>query len=365
MKKKTHILYISPDFNYSCGVSKYIYSIFKNFSRNDDYQLFFITNGGDAIDKFIEIGLTPSIIKFSKGWSNFANILFNLKTLKNYCIENNIDIIHTHHRYPEFLSYQVSKKINVRTISTVHSLVKGRNKLSFKSDKLIAVSKAVEKMLREEYMISSEKIITMYNCIEQMKVVSEKEIYILKNGLNISNEDKIILFLGRISLIKGVDLLIEAFKIVQKEFTNVILLIVGRIYDKNIKRILRDLPSKVRLINSVENPYPFYSIANIVILPSRIEPLGYVMLESGLMKKPFIGSKTGGIVEFIDDGVNGLLFETGNVNQLVEKIKYVLNNPKVAKSLSENLYVKVKNYADCEKYYSTLSKIYDNLLLRQ
>ena len=45
-----------------------------------------------------------------------------------------------------------------------------------------------------------------------------------------------------------------------------------------------------------------------------------------------------------------------NVNQLVEKIKYVLNHPKEAKILGENLYLKVKEYSSSEKYYDTLQK---------
>ncbi len=101
----------------------------------------------------------------------------------------------------------------------------------------------------------------------------------------------------------------------------------------------------------------------LVVLPSIEEPFPYVMLESGLFKKPFIGARTGGIEEFIDDGKNGLLFETQNVNQLVEKIKYVLNHPKEAKILGENLYLKVKEYSSSEKYYASLSKIYDDLMV--
>jgi glycosyltransferase involved in cell wall biosynthesis len=339
--------------------------VLKNFADKGDYRLFFITNGGDALDKLKKNGLTPDIMKFSKGLKNLSHVIFNLRLLKKYCIKNNIDIIHTHHRYPEFLSYQISRKINVRTISTVHSLVEGKNKLSFKSDKLIAVSKAVENMLKEKYNIPSEKIITMYNCIKVPDIISEEKQRNLRNKLNIPNEDKIILFLGRISAIKGVDLLIEAFDIVREEFPNISLLIVGQLYDKSMKKILSNLPAKIKLIKPVENPYPFYSISHLVVLPSKMDPFPYVMLESGLMKKPFIGAKTGGIAEFIEDKVNGLLFEPENVMQLAEKIRFMLNNPDEAKSLAENLHAKVKDYTDCEKYYNTLSKVYDNLLLQQ
>ncbi len=51
MERKKKILHISPDFNYSCGISKYVYSLLKNFGQDKSYKLFFITNGGDALDR--------------------------------------------------------------------------------------------------------------------------------------------------------------------------------------------------------------------------------------------------------------------------------------------------------------------------
>ena len=73
---------------------------------------------------------------------------------------------------------------------------------------------------------------------------------------------------------------------------------------------MNNLTSKIKILKPVKNPYPFYSIADIVVLPSLADSFPYVMLESGLFKKPFVGTQTGGIAEFIDDGKNGLLFET-------------------------------------------------------
>ncbi len=360
-----NILHISPDFNYCCGVSKYVFTILKNFSESDSYKLFFITNGGDALDKLEEIGVEPYILQFSRGWKNILNLLPNLNTLKNFCIRNHIDIIHTHHRYPEYMAHLVSKKIKIKTITTVHSLVKGKNKFSFKSDKLIAVSKAVEKMLSENYHVPANKITMLYNSIEPLNVLQEESIEGLRNKYNISSKAKIILFLGRITKLKGIDILIDVFNKIQTETDDLILLIVGQIYDNSLKNTLETLHPNIKLINPVKNPGSFYFAADIVILPSRGESLPYVMLESGLFKKPFIGSNTGGISEFIEDGVNGLLFEPENVYELADKIKYILNYPEEAKTLGENLYLKVKENISNDKYCETLSEIYDNLILEK
>ena len=106
----------------------------------------------------------------------------------------------------------------------------------------------------------------------------------------------------------------------------------------------------------------FYQVSDIVVLPSRTDPFPYVMLEAGAMKKPFIGGNTGGISEFIEDGVNGLLIEPGNSDQLADKIMFLLNNPVQAELLADALYQKVKKECDCEKYFERLEKIYNQIL---
>ena len=55
----------------------------------------------------------------------------------------------------------------------------------------------------------------------------------------------------------------------------------------------------------LENIKQLYSISDVVILPSKKDSFPYVMLEAGINKKSFIGGNTGGIAEFIEDGVNG------------------------------------------------------------
>ena len=113
---------------------------------------------------------------------------------------------------------------------------------------------------------------------------------------------------------------------------------------------------------TISSTWSYYRISDLVVLPSRVEPLGYTMIEAGYFNKPFIGSRTGGIAEFIDDGVNGFLFEPGNADDLAEKIRFVIKNPEKAKSAAEELHNKVKKYCNCEEYFEKLTNIYNELL---
>jgi glycosyltransferase involved in cell wall biosynthesis len=139
------------------------------------------------------------------------------------------------------------------------------------------------------------------------------------------------------------------------------LLVIGSIEDDQTKVLFEKKESNVMLLPPQKDLKPFYNISDIIVLPSREDPFPYVMLEAGAMKKPLIGSRVGGIEEFIQDGANGLLFESGNTTELVEKILYFINNPIKAKELGEALYEKVKLTNTCEEYFNKLRKIYSEI----
>lgn len=357
-----NILHLSPNFDYSCGVSKHVFDILNFYSDDPNVNLKFITNGGDALSKLFDIGIKPYIINFKQGITNVLFFSSNLFELHKYCIQNNIDIIHTHHRYPELLSVILSKKLKLKTITTAHSIVEGYKQFSFKSDKIIAVSNTVKSMIIRNYNVLDSRITLLYNCLPNMKNlkfgVNRKSI----EELGIKESEFVILFLGRLNKIKGIDILVNAFRKIKPAYPNIKLILLGEILDDTYKEInVKSDEDIIRFIarNDIKL---FLELCNIVILPSREDPFPYVMLEAGIAHKPFIGSSTGGIAEFIEDGVNGFLFEAGNADDLAEKIEFVINNPEKAKSAAEELHKKVKKHCNCEEYFAELTNIYNELL---
>lgn len=358
---KTKLLLIAPDFDYSNGVTRHLRSLLKLLSECDEFELHFITNRGDALSEIEKI----RNIKFKM--FPFSNNKFYLKShinffryLTKYCKVNNINLIHTHHRYPEIISKLVAKRLNLKTVTTAHSLVRGLKSLSFKSDLIIAVSDSVRNHIIKNFNVAQSKVVKIYNCVLKSDYdsdISNPDDIIRE--LNISQKHFIIFFNGRIGKTKGIDLLLNAFKLLNRSYNNLILILVGVIESSTITN---DLPQNVLLLNPEKDISKYYLISDLVILPSRSEPLGYVMLEAGLFNKPFIGAKVDGIAEFIEDGVEGLLFEPGNSDDLVKKILYILNHPDDAKRMAENLYEKVKKNNDCSKYFDDLNKIYNSLM---
>ncbi len=257
-------------------------------------------------------------------------MLSDLLTLYSFCKKNNIEIIHTHHRYAEFIACIVAKFLKIKTVATVHSLTEGKKYLSFHSDKIIAVSNAVKNMLIEEYHVAGNKIETLYNCIQPPNTKNKIDLTEFRKKMDITSDGKIILFLGRIIKIKNTRLLIDAFTKLNKFNQNIFLLIIGKNYGSSLNQAYG---KNIYVMSSVKNPFIYYEMADMVVLPSIKESFPYVMLEAGIMKRPFIGSRTGGIAEFIEDGKNGLLFEPGNIDQLIAKINFVIDNPDKAKIL--------------------------------
>lgn len=359
-----NILHITPNFNYSCGRSKLVFLYLKYFSNKDDYRVHFITNGGDSLDRLKVVPrVNFQIFRFTTGYKNIFYKKSFYNELKEFVMENSISLIHTHHRFPEDAVVRISQELNIKTVTSAHSFVKGFSGWGFNSEKVIAVSNSVRDYLINNHKVSADRILTLYNPVEKLHHNSSGNfINSFKYENKIRDENKIILFVGRICRDKGLDTLTKAFEFIRARNKNAILIVVGHI-EKNKKVYKSFLRSeRVIYIPPREDIQNFYEISEVVVLPSRKEPLGYTMLEAGVHKKPFIGGNTGGIAEFIEDGNNGLLADPENPEQIVEKIFYLLSNPDIGKRMGENLHEKVSRLCDYNKYFCEIEKIYNSLI---
>ena len=358
---KKNILHISPDFNYSCGRSKHVHTLLTSEDLNKKFNLYFITNRGDALIKLDKAGVKYTIENFETDKIFHFDLIKDLKWLRKFCLEKNIDIIHSHHRYPEYLSNFVKKSLRIKTITTVHNFVNGLKFFSYKSNLIIAISNAVSNHLFNYFKTSPAKLIVLYNCVNKGSHLLEHKEKI-KEKFGIQQNKKILLYAGRFSKEKGIDILLNSVKLLAKFNHNILLILIGSSEEKvMLNENAIDLDS-IRVFSPQGNIDEFFSIADLVILPSLQEGLGYIMLEAGLNKVPFIGSRIGGIAEFIEDGVDGYLFESGNSNDLTAKIEFVLDYPYAAQNSALKLNEKVVRLCNCTEYFQKLTDIYHHLL---
>lgn len=174
-------------------------------------------------------------------------------------------------------------------------------------------------------------------------------------------------YIGTLLPMKGVDILISAFKGLKNK--NIELSIYGRIfsysgfeyYPKYLKKITRD-DERIKFkgeYNNSEINFIFSNIDILVVPSVWLENSPFVVQEAFLSKTPVIGSRIGGMPELVLDGINGLLFKPGDTQDLQNKMEYVLNNPDAVRRFKENI-PEVKsienNSRETEEIYSRLIK---------
>ena len=231
--------------------------------------------------------------------------------------------------------------------TTLHNLIKIDNFV----DAFIAPSKFLyDKFL--EYGIESDKLVhlnyfTTFNC--KCDEISTNDYY---------------LYVGRLSEEKGIKNLIDAALRVNKSKLKIAgagplqneLVAYSKARDKN--GIIEFLGHK-----SHEELVVLYKNCKFIVVPSEwYEVSGLIIFEAFVCGKPAIGSRIGGIKELIKDTERGILFETGNNDDLSAAIKFLLNNPNIVEEMGKKARDFVTKELSAAKHYQKLIIIYEQAI---
>ncbi|MBK7498362.1 MAG: glycosyltransferase family 4 protein [Ignavibacteriales bacterium] len=354
------ILHLQTELNLACGITRTVSQIIKNSASEFEHHL--IALGGDGLSRFEDFNFNPKELNLDR-FSVFGTLKIYFFLL-NFCKKHSIQIIHSHHRSFDTIAWLLKPFLKVKTITSVQSKVYGKNIISYKADKLIACSNAIKKHLMSNFNLPENRIEVIYNSVDpaELKIKTEKDQ--LKSEIGINLKDFVIGFVGRINYKeKGVDVLLKTFGLLSKVNLHIHLLIVGDgpDYDE-AKNFYAENKLKLTIISSQENIFDYYNLMDVVVLPSRIEPFGIVVLEAGLINKPFIGSNVDGIAELIEHEKDGLLFESGNEGDLLKQIIKIIDDKNFADLLSKNLYKKVLECFTVKRIIPQYEKLYRNIL---
>ena len=177
-------------------------------------------------------------------------------------------------------------------------------------------------------------------------------------------DEKYILFLGFPWYLKGVDILIKAFKKIHPDFPDYKLKIVGHCPDKSYFEFLsKDCPA-IELNNAVKHEVAMDLLkkCTVFVLPSRTEAMGRVLLEAMATKKAIIASDVDGIPYYIKHESNGLLFRNESVEILSEQLNSILADGQLRSRLSENGYKKVHRCYNEENFVQQFKLMADKTL---
>jgi glycosyltransferase involved in cell wall biosynthesis len=178
-----------------------------------------------------------------------------------------------------------------------------------------------------------------------------------------TSEGSYFVFYGRIERLKGIFTLVRA-----AEMANIDLVIVGR---GNASAELAEYVSDRRLQNHVKI-LPFLggeALAEVVrggictVVPSEwYETFGLTIIESFCYGRPVVASRTGGMTEIVDEGIDGLLFTPGDETELAEKLRFMDANRGIAAEMGKRGRVKAETQFSPQRHFDGLSKIYNDVM---
>jgi glycosyltransferase involved in cell wall biosynthesis len=337
----------------------------------------------------IPCGKVPGTIRFILGELNA--ILYALavsRYLKKNC--SNIDIIHLHLTSIGLIVIIFDRKLRGKIFYTCHlsqwtfaqSGLRISEKLHLMLDsylmrrvrKVIALNEAAKQSFISLGRVKSDNIVILPNGVDTdffNPSIKVKEV-VDKYGL----EGKaVVLYVGRLAKIKGVEYLLKAADIILNGFRyeDTLFMLVGSDtyagVDKpiNMEEMLQyirthQLDKNVVLTGllPLEEVRLLYAAADIFALPSLGEGDPLVTVEAMAAGRPVIGTKVGGIVHHIRDGWNGFLIDPANEQQLAEKIKYLVDNPEERKRMGANSRRYAEEEFDWSKVAERLLAVYQS-----
>ena len=194
------------------------------------------------------------------------------------------------------------------------------------ADKIITVSNLTRKTVIEKYGIPARKVVTVYNAVEPIEPVVKQA---LKKGVS----DKIVTFLGRITLQKGTEYFIETAHLVLKKMNNVRFVMAGSgdMMEKMIRRAAQlNIMDKFHFTGFLkgEEVFNMLAMSDLYVMPSVSEPFGISPLEAMQSNVPVIISHQSGVAEILTYAIKTNFWD---IHAMADAIYGVLNYPALSK----------------------------------
>jgi D-inositol-3-phosphate glycosyltransferase len=291
------------------------------------------------------------------------------------------DIIYSHYWLSGLVAAALRRLWNIPMVQMFHTLAEMKNRVAQSpaerdpeqrhhcereimrfSDRLVAATPLEKNQMTWIYGASPAKIDVVPPGVdlERFQAIDQAE---AKAKIGVSANHRMILFVGRIQPLKGIDILLRALALAKRRepalVENVCLSIIGgdpnpdsEVEQSEFDR-LKSLRTKLGLEDLVaflgakdqDTLVYYYSAAEMVIMPSHYESFGMVAIEAMACGTPVIASDVGGLSFNIEDGFNGYLVPGRDAEALAHKIILLLKYPALRDQLSEQARTWVARYS--------------------
>jgi glycosyltransferase involved in cell wall biosynthesis len=203
------------------------------------------------------------------------------------------------------------------------------------ADRIVAISDGVREYLVRDRGLPKEKIVTIHNPVDIRRIqkLSQEQV----DDPWLRDKDKpVVLWVGRIAAVKGLEYLIGAFERVLRDIDARLVIVGEGSEESTIRGLVRrkDLQEKVRFAGFQSNPYRYMARSSVFAFPSLSEGFGMVLVEAMACGLPVVSTDcVAGPNEILQNGRCGILVPAGDADALAKGIVRILTNPQLREHL--------------------------------
>jgi len=370
-----NILYFWHSLDQVGGVEILIRNLGEQLANNAGKPHILIFKNGKLEHSFKNAGFTCHVYSGSR-YNPMALLLFMVRLIKKY----KITCIHSHEQFTSLVAVTVKLFIQINVICTFHiALHEHKRKVTAyvtswivkrSADYLVFVSKAVERsyatILTTNSQSETQRYGVIYNGIPisaiNNAVSANKDFKAqFRNKMGLSSEDTLLVTVGRLTEQKGHIHLLKAFSLLLNVHPKMHLVIVGEgELEQNFQQYIRDqkMESKVTLLKPTSDVHLIIDSCDLFILPSMWEGFSLILLEAMSLSKPIIVSDATGVEEIVQHGSNGLVFQKGNIPELVSAIEKLLLSASLRHSLADSAKKSMHDFYSVERLFTEYRYLY-------
>jgi len=365
------ILHIVEDLKVG-GLEKVLASIVLSLDKAKyDIQVWCLARGGEVAQALIDKGITVRILEIHS-YYNPLQILVLARLMK----KERFHLIHTHGYFASTFGRFAAILVCIPVVIThVHSTYFDYGKrnllverfLSYFTDMIICISRAVETFVIVNEGISKIKTCLIYNAVDlPVYIDDDHRTQEVRNSLGINAEAIVIMVVASLTVNKGHRILLEAFAKVYRTHQTMRLVIVG---DGPLRKELETASRQLMIDQAViflgirNDVFELLQASDIFVLPSQHrEGLGVSLIEAMAVGLPVIGTNLGGIPEVIVDGENGFLVSPKSPDQLADALMKFVNDQGLRISMGRRGRQIYEEDFTLSKMIRQVETLYDQLL---
>ena len=235
--------------------------------------------------------------------------------------------------------------------------------LSPLTDKIVCISEAEKVSAEREHIANDNKLELIPNGIdvEAVKCAVPKR----RTDFGIADDAFVVGMIGRISPQKAPDIFIKSARLIHDNIKNSAFIIVGDGEEReDVECFARENDLNLIITGWTDKPYSYLKMFDVAVLLSRWEGFGLAVVEYMAAEKNVVATRTDAIPTLIDDGVDGLLVEVDNPEDVKEKVMWLYNHPNEAKAMRDKALQKVIKRYDISRVVDQHVEMFNKLVNR-